>query len=204
MKKFLFCTALLSVLLLGATAMADGNYRSDTNSVTITDPQSTTVLIAKKTGTTMKKEDIVYVKQNDSGFSATTEFFLRQSPDAGFYTIMLGNSSGTPKSADFVIGDASDVFTVAGNLTELPNSAVDNGDTVTKSFFSGDLSISDIKTIVVTCDGKSVYSSVNAATELSGDSTAKVGVKISGLSKTSNVSVYISSVSIPSSGIITQ
>lgn len=198
MKKFLFCMALTSAVLSGATAMANGSYSSADNSVTITDAQSTTVIITKKKAS-VNDEDIVYVGQNNSGFSAATKFLLKDNPDAGFYTITLGNQTGAPKSTDFVIGNASDVFTAAANLTELPNSEVDNGDTVTKSFVSDDISLSDIKTIVVTCNGKSVYSSVTD-TELSGSGSAKIGVKISGLTKNEDVSAYISSVAIPTSG----
>ncbi|MDD6763513.1 MAG: hypothetical protein PUD92_07800 [Clostridiales bacterium] len=202
MKKVLFCMALTSAVLSGATAMANGDYSSDNNSVTITDAGSTTVLITKNTGTAMTDDDIVYVGQNDNGFSAAATFFLKESPAAGFYTITLGNQTGAPKSADFVIGDASDVFTQEATLTELSDSEVVNADnTVTKSFVSdAPITFSDIKTIVVTCDGKSVYSSVDSDTELSGGGSAQIGVRISGLTQGSNVSVYISSDSVPTSG----
>lgn len=201
MKKFLFCMALTSAVLSGATAMANGDYSSADNSVTITDAHSTTVIITKKTDT-VTDDDIVYVGQNDNGFSAATSFLLKESPAVGFYTITLGNQSGAAKSADFVIGSASDVFTSKKVLTELPDSEVVNEDnTVTKSFVADEaVAFSDIKTIVVTSDGKSVYSSVNAATELAGDGSAKIGVRISGLTQGSDVSVYISSDSVPTSG----
>ena len=198
MKKFLFCMALMSVALFGATAMAANEYLPDNNSVTITDAASSTVLITKNTGAAMTDNDIVYVGQNNNGFSAATEFLLKENASDGFYTITLGSQSGTPKSSNFVIGNASAVFTQAARLTELSNSEIVSGNEVTRSFVSEvDVPLSNIKTIVVTCDGRSVYSSVNADTEITGSGSAKVGVKISGLSENSEVSVYISSDPVP-------
>lgn len=203
MKKVLICMAAAATVLSGVTAMASDGYSPTENSVTVTDAAgSKAVLIAKNTGSSMTAEDIVYVGQDVSA----TEFFLKESPAPGVYTIVLGNASGETRRANFVIGDASEVFTSVAELEVLDGTTVDDGETMTKAYVSkATIPLSDIKTIVVECDGKSVYNSINASTELSGEGGATmVGVKLSGIPKTSSaVSVYISSVPVSTDGLIT-
>lgn len=196
-KSPIFISAL--ILMSGMTAMAAGSYVSDNNSVSINEPNSNTVLIAKNTGSAMQSQDIVYVGQNDAGFTNGTSFMLKNDTTLtdGFYTIVLGSADGkAAKSTNFFIGNVSTYFAGEGTteLKELANySVTDESGDVTKAYVSDDaLTLSEIKTIVVTYDDKTVYSSVDAQTEITGGGSAKIGVKLSGIPAGNADSVKVS------------
>lgn len=198
------------MLLSGVSAMADSTYSSGNQSVTISNSNEitvndyNTVLIAKNTGSKMTPDDIVYVGQNNGGFTSETSFLLNNDAAVltdGFYTIVLGNASdNTTKTANFFIGDASKYFwdTNTTELTAIKNNddsvyeITDTEGNVTRAYVSANtLSLSNIKTIVVTYGNTTVYSSVG--TELSDSADAEIGVKLSGIPKNTDVKVGISS-----------
>ena len=103
MKKSAIILAAVLTMAAATTAFAEtsATYGSENNQVTVGDDINTysTVLI-----TNDRSDDIVYVNQESDVFSASMDFLLKNEPDPGEYTVLLGNASGSTKTAKFVIG----------------------------------------------------------------------------------------------------
>ena len=121
MKKLTVLAALLLAVSAGTTAFAKTEYDPSKGSVKIDDPGTyKTVLITKNDGT--NPENIVYVNQAETSFSAATDFLLKYNSvdgkrvEDGLYTIRLGGSDGQINTAEFVVGVG-----IEGYDTELAN-----------------------------------------------------------------------------------
>lgn len=189
MKKSLICIALLASMLSGVTAMAADSYDSDANKVTVSDKGDFKTVIIKNKST----DDIVYVGQNEAGF-AGAEFLLKANPANGTYTITMGGngSAANNVSTDFSIINAA-ALTKTAELNGSKVTAEDNNGTYTVSFVSDEpINLDNIKAVVVTHKGKSMYTKVG--TDLSGAGTAMLGVRILDVpaADINDVSVFVS------------
>ena len=94
MKKIIACISLVFAMSAGVTAMAETVDNTDLaadNTVTVTpDVTYNTVLI------TNEDDDIVYVNQNDEGYTASTAaaFLLKSDAGYGTYTMKRGSANG--------------------------------------------------------------------------------------------------------------
>lgn len=103
MKKIIACISLVFVMSAGATALAatTATPGSD-NDVSIgADAVYNTVLIENS------DNDIVYVNQNDEGYTeAAVNFLLKADPGYGTFNVTLGKADGsTPVRTSFEIAD---------------------------------------------------------------------------------------------------
>lgn len=102
MKKIAAFVMAITVLSISVTAFADAaatDAGRDEATTTVTGASDySTVFI------TDSSDNIVYVNQADSSFSASTDFLLKENPDYGKYTVKLGNASGETTSTYFYVG----------------------------------------------------------------------------------------------------
>lgn len=92
MKKIIACISLVCAMSAGVTAMAATEATpSGKDSVSVTDASDyKTVLITEKDDTSK----IVYVDQNDSGFTGTAaNFLIKADAEYGEYTIKMGGAT---------------------------------------------------------------------------------------------------------------
>ena len=104
MKKIIACISLVFAMSAGATALAATTAEpGSNNSVDVTnDAVYNTVLIEHST-----TKDIVYVNQNDEGYTtAAVNFLLKANPEYGTYNVTLGKTDGSaPVATTFEIND---------------------------------------------------------------------------------------------------
>ena len=153
----------------------------------------------------MTDNEIVYVGQEDGGFSGASAIFkLKASPDAGVYTIMLGGDGNLATTGTFFIGNA-DNFSDKIALTEIPNYEVgsEDGKYVTKAYASdGVIDLANAKSIIVKYGDKSVCTEVGTV----GSGSVKLAVELEGIpiENKENVEVWISSTEVSSEPLIIQ
>ena len=207
MKKLLICMLSTLTMLQCATAFA-GGYDAGDNKVSVDDSTKKTVIIARNTGVKMTDDDIVYVGQEDSGFSGAS-FALKENPAVGFYTIILGGD-GEKSAKTFFIGSAANLEENFANKIELKAlSAIEAEDTqnqeVTKAYVSDNtVTLDNIKSIVVKYGNK--YACEEFGTVTSGGGDVKLAVKLEGIpaADKDNVNVWISSTEISTKDLITE
>lgn len=200
MKKTLVSLLAVFAMLPCASVFA-GEYFDDTNKVTVTESNKKMVFIAKNTGKPLVKEDVVYVDQDNGGFTGV-DFLLKKNPDIGFYTILLGGD-GECKQRKFFIGKPEN-FTDREKLTELDDYAIESTDkqTVTKAYTSSTaIDLAKAKTIVISYDDKAGYIEMDTLT--TGAGSVQLAVVISGIPTDAVInSVEISSTEICSGDLI--
>ena len=207
MKKQLICMLAAAAMLPSATAFAAGSYDADANNVTVNDSSKKTVIIARNTGATMMSDDIVYVGQENEGFSGASAIFkLKAEPAVGFYTIMLGGDGNAATTGTFFIGSAEQ-FENRTELKVIDNYEVESEDktTVTKAYASDtDIELANVKSIVVTYGEKSVCTELGTVT--SGGGTAKLAVELKDIpaANKNDVTVWVSSTEISTAALITE
>ena len=207
MKKLLICMLSALAMLQCATAFA-GNYDSTNNQVIVNESAKKTVIIARNTGAVMTDDDIVYVGQADGGFSGAS-FLIKEQPQVGFYTIILGGD-GEKSEKTFFIGSAANLEENFANKIELKAlSAIEAEDTqnqeVTKAYVSDNtVTLDNIKSIVVKYGNK--YACEEFGTVTSGGGDVKLAVKLEGIpaADKDNVNVWISSTEISTKDLITE
>ena len=207
MKKTLVSLLAVFAMLPCASVFA-GEYFDDANKVTVTESNKKMVFIAKNTGKPLVKEDVVYVDQDNGGFTEV-DFLLKENPDIGFYTILLGGD-GECKQRKFFIGKPED-FTDREKLTELDDYAIESTDkqTVTKAYTSSTaIDLAKAKTIVISYGDKAGYIEDKAGyiemdTLTTGAGSVQLAVVISGIPTDAVInSVEISSTEICSGDLI--
>lgn len=207
MKKQLICMLAAAAMLPGATVFAAGSYDESANTVTINDSTKKTVMIARNTGTTMKTADIVYVGQENNGFSGAS-FMIKENPAVGFYTIMMGGDGDVTKSTFFIGSTAG--FKDQIKLTALPDYEVKDGNTVTKAYVSADsVTLDNAKSVVVTYKnefGNDTSVCEELGTVTSGGGNVRLAVKLEGIPADykDSVNVFISSTEISTKDLITK
>ena len=208
MKKQLVCILAAAAMLPGATVFATGSYNPENNEVSINDTTKTTVMIARNTGAKMTSNDLVYVGQEDEGFS-NVSFALKENLPVGFYTIMLGGDGKAADKKTFFIGKETNLENNFKNKIELTalKEIVDtdaNNSTVTKAYVSSaSVELANAKSIVVKVGDRYVCQESDIVT--SGPETVMLAVKLEGIPEgdKDNVNVWISSTEISTKDLIT-
>lgn len=208
MKKQLICILAVAAMLPGATVFAAGSYNAAKNTVSIEDSTKKTVMIARNTGAKMTSNDLVYVGQEDDGFSSVS-FTLKENLPMGFYTIMLGGDGKAADKKTFFIGKETNLENNFANKIELTalKEIVDtdaNNSTVTKAYVSAAaVDLANVKSIVVKVGEQYVCQESDIVT--SGPGTVMLAVKLEGIPEgdKDNVNVWISSTEISTKDLIT-
>lgn len=180
MKKLVCLFAAITAMTATITSYA-ATYETSNNASTDKAVGMETVLIYKGSETPTI-ENIVYVDQASSPFTAATKFALKADAanNEGLYTVKFGKSDGTNQSDLFYIG-----------MTEIP-------DTDTKMTFFGSETVADgitynvgykatasgkINSVIIkaTENSKTVYMGVNLKTSIDTGGEAEIGIQIEGL-----------------------
>lgn len=178
MKKIIACISLVFAMSAGVTAMAattaEPSGNSSNNGVSVT-PDATykTVLITKK-----DSSDIVYVDQNDSGYTASSaaNFLLKADAGYGDYTLKMGGSDSDSVTTEFSITpDESNVGTKADAI-KLDS----DNDTSTQGFKfeNADLGTYKYLQFTATKDGKTKSVTTEMGTTVTGEASANLAVKV--------------------------
>lgn len=106
--KLLFGVAAVAAVMAQAVC-ANAAYDQTGNSYTAENEAGyKTVIIVKGTSTTATTEDdLYYIDQNTSGFAASAQFFMKDNPTAGTYTMYMGGGSGDIRVEEFKVTAAS-------------------------------------------------------------------------------------------------
>lgn len=194
MKKIIACISLVFAMSAGVTALADEaventNLAAD-NEVTVTsDAVYNTVLI------TDDKDGIVYLNQNDDGYTANeiANFLLKSDAGYGTYTMKRGVTGGAAlDDVTITIADPS----ASTKPLDVTN-RVDNGDgTYSIGCFASGLSSEDCTYIVISVTKDSVTMSGSYATGITGESDVNLAVKITDISSEYEVAVGTNSAAV--------
>lgn len=195
MKKILMYITILAVMLFSAVTSYAQDYTTSyipgNNKVISTNVSDKyTVMIIKGANANPTDDNIVYVNESDnSPFNASMEFFIKESPSEGIYTIMLGGENSNDMITEtFCIG-------VGGFAGDIPMQLIAGEDGMLKNEGSTDYGYTATVTgaynsVIVKYDSK--YVAINIPTMTSGEGSATMGIQINVPSGTTIEGVWLS------------
>lgn len=200
MKIPVICIAVTAMLAVTTAAFAEGDadiYDKTNNSVSDPDAASyKTVLIQNSDNVP------VYINQAaGSSFGASAEFFLKQSPQEGTYTIKYGDQSGYAMSKTFVVGvDPANAETKLDSIED-GGSSVNTDGSYNAGFVAYVGAEMQYRSVILkqNLDGVCMGYDIPFASNISGEGMVKVGVQINNIPKDvydSGVEVYLSTKSV--------
>lgn len=202
-KLLLSFLALAAVISASTAALASSEYDTANNKITVDGTGYNTAIVAKNTGQAMTAADVVYIGESKDGFGTAAEFLFKENPAYGFYTIMLGSSDGTTKSAKFFIGETT-LFTssITKSLESLDGYEVNNGDgTYKKAYVAKDVDLAAAKSVVIEYGGKTMCQDISTSF---GGGTANIAIELTDVPEeyVNDVTVSISSYEIVDDDLI--
>lgn len=185
MKKIVICLAAVAALSAVPVYAAETTYVTDEKYVSCSEADKyKTVLVLDEA------ESIVYINQEDTGFSSASKFFLSSEPEAGTYTLKLGGGNEANIENKFYIG-IDDIYgdVTAGRIGD-EGGIVKNEDGTYNIGYIADIPAGAYRSILVKDGDRILGYSINTVT--SGDGDIRMGIQINGVPEEKKESLEVS------------